>query len=61
VGADDNRMNLRKLLSPKPQSPEIVRSELRRAANFAVDHARSANAPVLLVRRRGLHLSLEAP
>ena len=31
------------------------------AAAFAVDHARSAQAPVLLVRRRGLVLSLEAP
>ena len=61
VGADDNRMNLRKLFSPKPPSPEIVRTELRRAATFAVDHARSSNAPVLLVRRRGLNLSLEAP
>jgi uncharacterized protein (DUF58 family) len=61
VGADDNRMDLRKLLSPKPPSPEIVRIELRRAAASAVDLARSANAPVLLVRRRGLNLSLEAP
>ena len=61
VGADDNRMNLRKMFSPKPPAPEVVRTELRRAASFAVDHARSANAPVLLVRRRGLNLSLEAP
>lgn len=61
VGADDNRIDWRKLVSPKPPAPEVIRTELRRAANFAVDHARSANAPVLLVRRRGLTLSLEAP
>jgi uncharacterized protein (DUF58 family) len=61
VGADDNRMNLRKLFSPRPPAPEVVRTELRRAASFAVDHARAANAPVLMVRRRGLNLSLEAP
>jgi uncharacterized protein (DUF58 family) len=61
VGAEDNRIDLRKLISPKPPSPEVVRHELRRATTFAVDHARASNAPVLVVRRRGLHLSLEAP
>jgi hypothetical protein len=61
VGADDNRIDWRRLVSPKPPAPEVIRTELRRAANFAVDHARSANAPVLFVRRRGLTLSLEAP
>jgi uncharacterized protein (DUF58 family) len=61
VGAEDNRIDWRKLISPKPPAPEIVRSELSRAASFAVAHARAAQAPVLLVRRRGLVLSLEAP
>ena len=61
VGADDNRTNWRRLFSPKPPAPELLRSELRRAANAAVEHARGSNAPVLLVRRRGLNLSLEAP
>ena len=61
VGADDNRIDWRKLISPKPPSPEVVRVELQRAAGSAVEHARSCRAPVLLVRRRGLTLSLEAP
>lgn len=61
VGAEDNRIDFRKLFSPKPPDPEIVRAELRRAASFAVDHARASSSPVLFVRRRGLHLSLEAP
>lgn len=61
VGADDNRIDFRKLFSPKPPDPEMVRMELRRAAGAAVDHARSSSAPVLFVRRRGLNLSLEAP
>jgi uncharacterized protein (DUF58 family) len=61
VGAEDNKINWKKLVSPAPPSPERVRSELSRAAAYAVDHARAAGAPVLLVRRRGLALSLEAP
>jgi uncharacterized protein (DUF58 family) len=61
VGADDNRIDFRKLFSPKPPDPDLVRAELRRAASFAVDHARSSSSPVLFVRRRGLNLSLEAP
>lgn len=61
VGAEDNKLDWRKLISPKPPAPEVVRRELARAAAHAVDHARSSNAPVLLVRRRGLTLSLEAP
>jgi uncharacterized protein (DUF58 family) len=61
VGADDNRIDFRKLFSPKPPSPEIVRAELRRAAGAAVEHARGTSSPVLFVRRRGLTLSLEAP
>lgn len=61
VGAEDNRIDWRKLLSPKPPTPDVVRAELARAASFAVEHARSASAPVLLIRRRGLQLSLEAP
>jgi hypothetical protein len=61
VGAEDNRIDWRKLITPRPPAPEVVRRELARAASFAVDHARSTNSPVLLVRRRGLTLSLEAP
>jgi Protein of unknown function DUF58 len=61
VGAEDNRIDWRKLISPKPPSVLAVRTALARATLLAVDHARAAGAPVLLVRRRGLHLSLEAP
>lgn len=61
VGADDNKLDIAKLLSPRPPKPEKVRAELARATSFAVDHARSANAPVTIVRRRGLAISLEAP
>ena len=61
VGAEDNRLDLAKLFSPRPPKPEMVRAELARAMSFAVDHARSANAPVTIVRRRGLSISLEAP
>jgi len=61
VGAEDNRIDWRRLVSPKPPAPEVVRRELARAAATAVDHARASNAPVLLVRRRGLNLSLEQP
>jgi len=61
VGADDNRIDWRKLFAPKPPAPEVLRRELLRAANAAVEHARAFRAPVLIVRRRGLGLSLEAP
>lgn len=61
VGADDNRTDLLALFSPRPPKPEKVRAELARATSFAVDHARAANAPVTIVRRRGLAISLEAP
>jgi uncharacterized protein (DUF58 family) len=61
VGAEDNRIDLRRLLSPKPPSPDVVKHELARATSFAVDHARSANASVLVARRRGMSISLEAP
>ena len=61
VGADDNRIDFRKLFSPKPPDPDLVRAELRRAAGSAIDHARATRSPVLFVRRRGLHLSLESP
>lgn len=60
VGCDDNRINLAKIFSPKPPSPEKIRAELNRATSFAIDHARSANAPVTIVRRRGLAISLES-
>ncbi|HVJ88717.1 MAG TPA: DUF58 domain-containing protein [Labilithrix sp.] len=61
VGADDNRMNLAKLLSPEPPAPERVRAELNRAMSAAIDHARTSSAPVTIVRRRGLAISLETP
>jgi uncharacterized protein (DUF58 family) len=61
VGADDNKIDWRRLLSPAPPAPARVRAELARAAALAVDQARAVGAPVLLVRRRGLVLSLEAP
>jgi hypothetical protein len=61
VGADDNKLDIAKLLSPRPPRPEKVRAELARATSFAIEHARSANAPVTIVRRRGLAISLEAP
>lgn len=61
VGAEDNRIDWRKVFSPKPPAPSVVRSELARAAGSAVDRARGTQSPVLLVRRRGLVLSLEAP
>ncbi len=61
VGAEDNKLDLARLLAPKPPSPEKVRAELARATSFAVDHVRSANAPVNVVRRRGVAIALEVP
>jgi len=61
VGADDNKLDVAKLLSPRPPPPDKIRAELGKAMAGAVAFARGANAPVLLVRRRGLALSLEAP
>jgi hypothetical protein len=61
VGADDNRTDFVKLFTPKPPKPEKVRAELARATAFAIEHARSSNAPVTVVRRRGLAISLETP
>jgi uncharacterized protein (DUF58 family) len=59
VGADDNKTDLAKLIAPRPPSPEKVRTELARAMHYAIDHARASNAPVTIVRRRGLAISLE--
>jgi uncharacterized protein (DUF58 family) len=61
VGADDNRLDLRKLFSPRPPKPEVVRAELARATAAAVDQARGSHAPVTVARRRGLTISLETP
>ncbi len=61
VGADDNKLDIAALLAPRPPEPAAVRAELARATAFAVDHARAAQAPVTLVRRRGLAISLEVP
>lgn len=61
VGAEDNRIDWRRLVSPRPPAPELVRQELARATSFAVERARAANAQVLLARRRGLQISLEVP
>lgn len=60
VGAEDNRLDLAKLLSPAPPSPARVRTELARAAALAVEHASSLPAPVVVARRRGLAIALEA-
>jgi uncharacterized protein (DUF58 family) len=61
VGAEDNKLDLRKLMSPRPPTPARVRAELSRATSIAIDHARASNAPVTVVRRRGLAIALEAP
>lgn len=61
VGAEDNKLDWRRFITPKPPAPDVVRRELAKAAAFAADSARTTNTPVLLVRRRGLQLSLEAP
>ena len=61
VGAEDNRFELARLVAPRAPAPELVRNELARATSFAIGHARAQNAPILLARRRGLALSLEAP
>lgn len=61
VGAEDNKIDWKKLISPKPPAPAVVRSLLASAAAFAVDHARSQQASVLVARRRGLNISLEVP
>ncbi len=45
VGAEDNRINWRRLFSPRPPEPEIIRRELTRAANAAVEHARGSRDP----------------
>lgn len=61
VGAEDNRADFAKLLSPKPPKPEEIRNELARAAMTAVAEARGLGMPVMLVRRRGTSLALETP
>jgi hypothetical protein len=61
VGADDNRIDWRRLFSPRPPDPEQLRRALRGAAGNAVERARGLRVPVLLIRRRGLNLSLESP
>jgi uncharacterized protein (DUF58 family) len=61
VGADDNRLDLGRLLAPKPPPAAKVREELARATALAIDHARALRVPVTILRRRGLALALEAP
>jgi hypothetical protein len=61
VGAEDNRVDWKKLFSPKPPKAEEVRAELARASVRAVGEARSLGLPVMLVRRRGTSLALEVP
>lgn len=61
VGADDNKLDIKKLFAPKPPKAEKVRAELARATAAAIEHARSNSAPVVVARRRGLNISLEAP
>lgn len=61
VGAEDNRVDWKKLFSPKPPKPEEVRAELGRAAMQAVGEAQALGLPVMIVRRRGTSLALEVP
>ena len=61
VGADDNKIDWKKLIAPKPPAPAVVRSMLAGAAALAAEHARGQQASVLLARRRGLNISLEVP
>jgi uncharacterized protein (DUF58 family) len=61
VGADDNRLDIAKLIAPSPPRAAVVRAELAKATAYAIDQARAANAPVTLVRRRGLAIALETP
>ncbi|MCL2777359.1 MAG: DUF58 domain-containing protein [Polyangiaceae bacterium] len=61
VGAEDNRMNFRKLFSRKPPAHNAVRDALTNGAAAAIEHARSVQAPALVVRRRGVALALETP
>jgi hypothetical protein len=61
VGAEDNRMNLRKLFSQKPPTHNAVRDALMNATAAAIEHARSVQAPAFIARRRGLAITLETP
>jgi hypothetical protein len=61
VGAEDNQVDWRRFFRPTPPSPETLRVALAQATAAAVDQARASGSPVLLVRRRGPSLALEAP
>jgi uncharacterized protein (DUF58 family) len=61
VGAEDNRIDWKKMFAPKPPKPEAIRAELARASVQAVAEARALGLPVMLVRRRGTSLALEVP
>jgi hypothetical protein len=61
VGADDNKLDLARLLAPRPPKSEKVRSELARATAYAIEHARASSTPVVVARRRGLAIALETP
>jgi uncharacterized protein (DUF58 family) len=61
AGAEDNKIDLARWLGPKPPDKQTIKDELGVATSFAVNFARSAQAPVSLVRRRGTAIALEAP
>lgn len=61
AGADENRLDLRRLLAPRPIAPALVRQRLAEATGFAVAHARASSVPVLVVKRQGLALALVTP
>lgn len=61
AGADENRLDLRRLMAPRPIAPALVRQRLAEATGFAVAHARASSVPVLVVKRQGLALALVTP
>lgn len=61
VGAEDNRLDLRRLLAPRPPAPSVVRANLATATAQAIEQMRVHCAPTLVVRRKGLALVLETP
>lgn len=61
VGSDDNRLDLARVLAPKPKPPEALPDVVARAVGHATDLVRSAGQEVLVLRRKGAALELAAP
>jgi len=61
VGSEDNKIDWRALVTAAPPAADRVQAELARTTAYAIDHARSAGASVVVARRRGLSIALEAP